>query len=130
LNFTNATGNRLDFFYASGTSLDITNISFINATATKWRVLGNVGIGTNPVVQGNNIIQINTSNNIPNAAQPFSAFEIDSEDGNKSDFSFRLSSSSAFMGSWQNDLSGNTFSSNALTGRTAVSLLRNQGFAV
>jgi conjugal transfer mating pair stabilization protein TraG len=35
---------------------------------------------------------------------------------------------SAFMGSWQNDLSGNTFSSNALTGRTAVSLLRNQGF--
>lgn len=36
---------------------------------------------------------------------------------------------SAFMGSWQDDLSGNTFSSNALTGRTAVSLLRNQGFA-
>ncbi len=36
---------------------------------------------------------------------------------------------SAFMGSWQNDMSGNTFSSNALTGRTAVSLLRNQGFA-
>ena len=36
---------------------------------------------------------------------------------------------SAFMGSWQNDLSGNTFSSNALTGRTAVSLMRNQGFA-
>ena len=36
---------------------------------------------------------------------------------------------SAFMGSWQNDLSGNSFSSNALTGRTAVSLLRNQGFA-
>ena len=37
--------------------------------------------------------------------------------------------SSAFMHSWQNDLSGNTFSSNVLTGRTAVSLLRNQGFA-
>ena len=36
---------------------------------------------------------------------------------------------SAFTGSWQNDLNGNTFSSNALTGRTAVSLLRNQGFA-
>ena len=36
---------------------------------------------------------------------------------------------SAFMGSWQNDLSGDTYSSNALTGRTAVSLLRNQGFA-
>ncbi|MGB4062453.1 MAG: conjugal transfer protein TraG N-terminal domain-containing protein [Azonexus sp.] len=36
---------------------------------------------------------------------------------------------SAFMGSWQNDITGNTFSSNALTGRTAVSLLRNQGFA-
>lgn len=36
---------------------------------------------------------------------------------------------SAFMSSWQNDLTGNTFSSNALTGRTAVSLLRNQGFA-
>jgi len=36
---------------------------------------------------------------------------------------------SAFMGSWQNDLSGNTFSSSALTGRTAVSLLRNQGYA-
>lgn len=35
---------------------------------------------------------------------------------------------SAFMGNWQHDLSGNTFSSNALTGRTAVSLLRNQGF--
>ena len=34
---------------------------------------------------------------------------------------------SAFMSSWQNDLSGNTFSSNALTGTTAVSLLRNQG---
>ena len=37
--------------------------------------------------------------------------------------------SSAFMGSWQHDLSGNTFSSNMLTGRTAVSLLRNQGYA-
>lgn len=36
---------------------------------------------------------------------------------------------SAFMGSLQNDLSGDTFSSNALTGRTAASLLRNQGFA-
>jgi conjugal transfer mating pair stabilization protein TraG len=36
---------------------------------------------------------------------------------------------SAFMSSWQNDLTGNTFSSNALTGRTAVSLLRNLGFA-
>lgn len=36
---------------------------------------------------------------------------------------------SAFMSSLQNDLTGNTFSSNARTGRTAVSLLRNQGFA-
>jgi len=36
---------------------------------------------------------------------------------------------SAFMGSLQSDLTGDTFSSNALTGRTAVSLLRNQGFA-
>jgi len=36
---------------------------------------------------------------------------------------------SAFMGSMQNDLSGDTFTSNALTGRTAASLLRNQGFA-
>lgn len=36
---------------------------------------------------------------------------------------------SAFMGSLQNDLTGNTFSSNALTGRTAVSMLRNQGYA-
>ena len=36
---------------------------------------------------------------------------------------------SAFMSSLQNDLTGNTFSSNVLTGRTAVSLLRNQGFA-
>ena len=36
---------------------------------------------------------------------------------------------SAFMSSWQNDLTGNTVSSNALTGRTAMSLLRNQGFA-
>jgi conjugal transfer mating pair stabilization protein TraG len=36
--------------------------------------------------------------------------------------------SSAFMNNMQNDLSGNTFSTNALSGRTAVSLLRNQGF--
>lgn len=36
---------------------------------------------------------------------------------------------SAFMSTWQNDLTGDTFSSNTLTGRTAVSLLRNQGFA-
>ncbi len=36
---------------------------------------------------------------------------------------------SAFMNSWQDDMSGNTISSNALNGRTAVSLLRNQGFA-
>ncbi len=36
---------------------------------------------------------------------------------------------SAFMSSSQNDLNGNTFSTNALTNRTAVSLLRNQGFA-
>jgi conjugal transfer mating pair stabilization protein TraG len=33
------------------------------------------------------------------------------------------------MSNWQNDISGNTFSSNMLTGRTAVSLLRNQGYA-
>jgi conjugal transfer mating pair stabilization protein TraG len=36
---------------------------------------------------------------------------------------------SAFMSNWQNDISGNSFSSNMLTGRTAVSLLRNQGYA-
>ena len=36
---------------------------------------------------------------------------------------------SAFMSSWQDDLSGNTFTANTLTGRSAVSLLRNQGFA-
>jgi len=36
---------------------------------------------------------------------------------------------SAFMSTWQNDLTGDSFSSNGLTGRTAVSLLRNQGFA-
>lgn len=36
---------------------------------------------------------------------------------------------SAFMSSLQSDTTGDTFSSNALTGRTAVSLLRNQGFA-
>lgn len=36
---------------------------------------------------------------------------------------------SAFMSSWQSDLTGDTFSQNALTGRSAVSLLRNQGFA-
>lgn len=36
---------------------------------------------------------------------------------------------SAFMSTWQSDASGNTFSTNALTSRTAVSLLRNQGFA-
>jgi len=36
---------------------------------------------------------------------------------------------SAFMSSWQSDLSGNTFTSSALTGRTAANLLRNQGFA-
>jgi len=37
--------------------------------------------------------------------------------------------SSAFMSSWQSDATGDTFTSNALTGRSAVSLLRNQGFA-
>ena len=36
---------------------------------------------------------------------------------------------SAFMSSWQSDLSGNTFTSSTLTGRTAANLLRNQGFA-
>ncbi|WP_038213261.1 conjugal transfer protein TraG N-terminal domain-containing protein [Xenophilus azovorans] len=36
---------------------------------------------------------------------------------------------SAFMSNWQHDLTGNTFSSNALNATTAVSLLRNQGFA-
>jgi conjugal transfer mating pair stabilization protein TraG len=51
--------------------------------------------------------------------------------GNVSMDQFQLAPnrSSAFMGSWQHDLSGNTFSSNVLTGRTAVSLLRNQGYA-
>ncbi|BDI06102.1 conjugal transfer protein TraG N-terminal domain-containing protein [Sphaerotilus microaerophilus] len=37
--------------------------------------------------------------------------------------------SSAFMSHLQDDRSGNTFSANTLTGRSAVSLLRNQGFA-
>ncbi len=36
---------------------------------------------------------------------------------------------SAFMSSMQSDITGNTVTSNALNGRTAVSLLRNQGFA-
>ncbi len=36
---------------------------------------------------------------------------------------------STFMSSWQDDLSGNTISTNALTGTSAMSLLRNQGFA-
>jgi len=51
--------------------------------------------------------------------------------GNVSMDQMRLApnTTSAFMSSWQNDLTGDTFSSNALTGRTAVSLLRNQGFA-
>ncbi len=51
--------------------------------------------------------------------------------GNMSMDQMRLApnTTSAFMSSWQNDLTGDTFSSNALTGRTAVSLLRNQGFA-
>ena len=33
------------------------------------------------------------------------------------------------MNTWQDDMTGNTFSSNVLNGRTGVSLLRNQGFA-
>lgn len=36
---------------------------------------------------------------------------------------------SAFMGSLQDDISGNTLSSNSLSGRAAISLLRNEGFA-
>lgn len=36
---------------------------------------------------------------------------------------------SAFMSSMQNDVTGNTLSTNALSGRSAVSMLRNQGFA-
>lgn len=37
--------------------------------------------------------------------------------------------SSAFMRTFQNDATGDTYSTNAASGRTAVSLLRNQGFA-
>ena len=37
--------------------------------------------------------------------------------------------SSAFMSSWQDDRSGNTFTTSAMSGRTAVNLLRNQGYA-
>ena len=36
---------------------------------------------------------------------------------------------SAFMAGVQSDLTGNTLNSNALTGRAAVNMLRNQGFA-
>ncbi|MDB5926234.1 MAG: hypothetical protein JWN13_5170, partial [Betaproteobacteria bacterium] len=36
---------------------------------------------------------------------------------------------SSFMRTWQDDITGNTVSSNVLNGRTATSLLRNQGFA-
>lgn len=36
---------------------------------------------------------------------------------------------SAFMSSLQSDISGNTVTANSLSGRSAVSLLRNQGFA-
>ena len=36
---------------------------------------------------------------------------------------------SAFMRSWQDDSTGDTFSTNIQNGRTSVSLLRNQGFA-
>jgi conjugal transfer mating pair stabilization protein TraG len=37
--------------------------------------------------------------------------------------------SSAFMRTMQNDVTGDTYSTNVASGRTAVSLLRNQGFA-
>nr|WP_297529771.1 conjugal transfer protein TraG N-terminal domain-containing protein [uncultured Roseateles sp.] len=37
--------------------------------------------------------------------------------------------SSAFMNRWQDDLSGDAFTAGVLGGRTAVSLLRNQGYA-
>lgn len=37
--------------------------------------------------------------------------------------------SSAFMRTFQNDATGDTYSTNVASGRTAVSLLRNQGFA-
>ncbi|MCW2601765.1 MAG: hypothetical protein JWM02_3594, partial [Frankiales bacterium] len=36
---------------------------------------------------------------------------------------------SSFMNTWQDDVNGNTISSNVLNGRTGISLLRNQGFA-
>jgi len=36
---------------------------------------------------------------------------------------------SAFMSSWQSDLTGDTMTSSMLTGRTAARLLRNEGFA-
>lgn len=36
---------------------------------------------------------------------------------------------SAFMNSWQDNVTGNTISSNIINGRTGVSLLRNQGYA-
>jgi conjugal transfer mating pair stabilization protein TraG len=51
--------------------------------------------------------------------------------GNVSMDQMRLSPnrSSPFMSTWQSDLTGNTSSSNVLTGTTAMSLLRNQGYA-
>jgi hypothetical protein len=96
LTFTNATGSNLSFATASGTNLSVQNFNFVNATATgQWRVLGNVGIGPNPVVVGNNVLQLNTSNQSVSPGPGFSAFEIDSDSGTKSDFFFRLSSSTA-----------------------------------
>lgn len=51
--------------------------------------------------------------------------------GNVTQDQMRLSPNrtSAFMNTWQDDASGDTFSAHALNGRTAVSLLRNQGYA-
>ncbi|WP_284618536.1 conjugal transfer protein TraG N-terminal domain-containing protein [Aquabacterium humicola] len=51
--------------------------------------------------------------------------------GNVSMDQMRLSPdrSSAFMSTWQSDLTGNTTTTNVLTGKTAMSLMRNQGFA-
>jgi hypothetical protein len=76
--------------------LNVSTLNFQNATATgQWRVFGNVGIGPAPVVNGNNVMMINTSNQTPTVSAGFSAFEIVSDDGAKSDFFFRMSSSAA-----------------------------------
>jgi len=86
-NWVNITGDTMTGPLVLNSDLTVSNTSTLATTTISTKL----SIGSTPSFLGNNLLQINSSNNVPTVAFSSSIFEIDSENGLMSDFVYRLS---------------------------------------